>query len=169
MTRPSVALAGNPNTGKSSIFNDLTGSTQHVGNWPGKTVERKEGTYRVDDVEYEVVDLPGTYSLYAVSPEEGITRDYLAAGTADVVVVVLDAANLERNLYLATQVLEMGHAVVVALNMIDVADRRGEQIDVELLAERLGVPVVPTVARDGTGIAELRRAIAGAFPMGASR
>ena len=154
-----VALAGNPNTGKSSIFNALTGSHQHVGNWPGKTVAKHEGLLRINGEEYRVVDLPGTYSLHTISPEEAIARDYLVSRQAGVVIIVLDAANLERNLYLATQILEMGCPSVVALNMVDVAARRGERIDVACLAARLGAPVVTTVARTGEGIDELGAAI----------
>jgi ferrous iron transport protein B len=155
-----IALAGNPNTGKSSIFNALTGSRQHVGNWPGKTVTRHGGSYSYDGDAYDVVDLPGTYSLNAISPEEVIARDHLLSGETDVVVVVLDAANLERNLYLATQILEMEVPAVVALNMVDVAVRRGEHIDIADLSEVLGVTVVPTVARTKEGLDQLRSAIA---------
>jgi ferrous iron transport protein B len=158
---PIMALAGNPNTGKSSIFNALTGSTQHVGNWPGKTIERKEGTYDDGRMQWRVVDLPGTYSLYAASPEEAIARDYLLTGEADVVVLVVDAANLERNLYLVTQILEMGVPALVALNMVDVAERRGDRIDVERLSQLMGVPVVPTIARTGWGLEHLKRTAAG--------
>lgn len=155
-----VALAGNPNTGKSSIFNALTGSHQHVGNWPGKTVARHEGAYRFAGGDYLVVDLPGTYSLYALSPEEAIARDYLLGGEPGVVVIVVDASNLERNLYLATQILEMDVPSILALNMVDVAARRHERIDTTLLSARLGIPVIATVARTGEGIDDLRSAIA---------
>ena len=156
-----VALAGNPNTGKSSIFNALTGSRQHVGNWPGKTVARIHGSFRHLDHRVEVVDLPGTYSLNASSPEEIIARDYLVSGASDAAIVVVDAANLERNLYLTVQVLETGIPSLLALNMGDVASSRGIDVDAEALAEALGVPVVATVARSGRGIAELRDAILG--------
>jgi ferrous iron transport protein B len=120
-----VALAGNPNTGTSTVFNALTGSHQHVGNWPGKTVERKVGTWRHDGLRVEVVDLPGTYSLSAFSMEEEIARDHIVDAGPDLVIVVVDAANLERNLYLVVQILEMEVPVVVALNMTDVAEARG--------------------------------------------
>ncbi|MEA3309822.1 MAG: FeoB small GTPase domain-containing protein [Chloroflexota bacterium] len=155
-----IALAGNPNAGKSTVFNALTGARQHVGNWPGKTVEKKEGVWKHGGVEFEVVDLPGTYSLTAYSMEEIIARDYIVDGRPDVVVSVVDAANLERNLYLVVQILEMGARVVVALNMSDVADSRGLKIDLPKLSTGLGgIPVVPTVASKGQGIDQLKEAI----------
>ena len=155
-----IALAGNPNAGKSTVFNALTGARQHVGNWPGKTVEKKEGVWKHGGVEFEVVDLPGTYSLTAYSMEEIIARDYIVDGRPDVVVSVVDAANLERNLYLVVQIIEMGTRVVVALNMSDVADSRGLKIDLPKLSAGLGgIPVVPTVASKGQGIDQLKEAI----------
>ena len=154
-----IALAGNPNTGKSTVFNALTGARQHVGNWPGKTVEKKEGTCKYNGSEFEVVDLPGTYSLTAYSLEEIIARDYIIDERPDLVVVVVDSANLERNLYLVVQILEMGAKVVVALNMSDIADSRGFKIDVDKLSEGLGSPVVPTVASKGRGLDQLKAAI----------
>jgi ferrous iron transport protein B len=155
-----IALAGNPNSGKSTIFNSLTGGRQHVGNWPGKTVEKKEGIWRHDGRDIKVVDLPGTYSLAAYSLEEVIARDYLVDERPQVVVDVVDAANLERNLYLAVQVLELGAHLVIALNMSDMADARGYKIDVAKLSEGLGgVPVVPTVGSRGQGIEELKEKI----------
>lgn len=150
-----VALAGNPNTGKSSIFNALTGANQHVGNWPGKTVAKAHGTCTANGVCLDVVDLPGTYSLDAASPEEVVARDYLISGEPDVVVVVVDASNLERNLYLTVQVLEIGLPTVVALTMVDVAAGRGLEIDPDALASRLGIPVVPLVAREKGATADL--------------
>lgn len=159
MTQIHVALAGNPNAGKSSIFNALTGSRQHVGNWPGKTVEKKEGHFSQDGIEIKVVDLPGTYSLTAFSPEEVIARDYILNEKPDVVVTVLDSANLERNLYLAVQVLELGVPVVAALNMSDVADSRGIKIDTAQLSLALKSPVVRTVARENQGLKELAQTI----------
>jgi ferrous iron transport protein B len=151
-----VAVAGNPNSGKSTIFNSLTGGRQHVGNWPGKTVERKEGICRRDGYDIKVVDLPGTYSLTAYSLEEIIARDYIVNEHPDVVVGVVDASNLERNLYLAVQILELGANLVIALNMSDIAESRGYKIDVAKLSEGLGgIPVVPTVANRGWGIREL--------------
>lgn len=150
-----VALAGNPNAGKSTIFNALTGSRQHVGNWPGKTVEKKEGSFKHGEAEIEVVDLPGTYSLTAFSPEEVIARNYIINEEPDMVVTVVDAANLERNLYLTVQVLELGVPVIVALNMSDVADARGLKIDQDMLSEGLQSPVVSTTANKGEGMDEL--------------
>lgn len=155
-----LALAGNPNTGKSTIFNALTGARQHVGNWPGKTVEKKEGSWQYHGVDFEVVDLPGTYSLTAYSLEEVITRDFVVDQRPDLVIVVVDAANLERNLYLVVQILEMGARIVVALNMSDIATSRGFKIDVPRLSQALSAPVVPTVASNGTGLDSLKKAIA---------
>ena len=154
-----IALAGNPNAGKSTLFNALTGARQHVGNWPGKTVEKKEGAWQHDGLEYEVVDLPGTYSLTAYSLEEVIARDYIVDEQPDVVVTVVDAANLERNLYLVVQILEMGAKVVVALNMSDIAESRGIKIDVPKLSQALSAPVVPTIASKGQGLDQLKEAI----------
>jgi ferrous iron transport protein B len=159
MRNLSIALAGNPNSGKTTLFNMLTGSSQHVGNWPGKTVEKRFGRLSVGGVELEVVDLPGTYSLAAMSPEESVARDYLLEETPDVVVLVVDAANPERNLYLAVQVLELGIPSVVALNMADTAEARGLHIDDGLLQARLGVPVIRTVARRRRGVDELVDAV----------
>ena len=150
-----IALAGNPNSGKSTVFNALTGARQHVGNWPGKTVEKKEGICTFDDYEIHVVDLPGTYSLTAYSMEEIIARDFIVEGKPDVVVDIVDASNLERNLYLAVQLLELGANLVLDLNMMDMAEARDHRIDVKALSELLGVPVVPTVANKGKGIKEL--------------
>ncbi len=154
-----VALAGNPNVGKSVIFNSLTGSHQRVGNWPGKTVEKKEGVFRYGGEEIYVVDLPGTYSLTAYSVEELIARDYIIKEKPDVVVVVVDASNLERNLYLVLQILELGARVVVALNKMDLAETSNLSIDVKELERLLGVPVVPMVAPKGIGLDELCRKI----------
>ncbi|MCK4450355.1 MAG: 50S ribosome-binding GTPase, partial [Anaerolineae bacterium] len=150
-----VGVAGNPNVGKSVIFNALTGSRQHVGNWPGKTVERAEGIFHYQGWEIRLVDLPGTYSLAAQSPEEVIARDYVLSGEPDVVLDIVDATSLERNLNLALQILELTDRVVVALNLMDEVRRQGWQIDVEALEADLGVPVVPTVATEGEGLPEL--------------
>ncbi len=152
-----IALAGNPNAGKSSIFNALTGQHQHVGNWPGKTVEKKEGTFTHRGVTVQVVDLPGTYSLSAFSPEEVIARDFLIEGNVDAVINVVDATNLERNLYLTVQILEMGLPLILALNMIDVAEEKGIRIEDEQLGLLLGgVPVVRTVGSRKVGIDRLK-------------
>ena len=152
---PTVALAGNPNSGKTTLFNELTGSHQHVGNYPGVTVEKKEGTYVRDGFRLHIVDLPGTYSLTAYSLEEVVARDFLVNHKPEVVINIVDASNLERNLYLAVQFLEMGIPICIALNMIDVAEKRGIKIDAQKLALLLGVPVVPTIARSGKGKTEL--------------
>lgn len=154
-----VALAGNPNAGKTSLFNAITGSKQHVGNWPGKTIAKKEGNFQYKGYDVKLVDLPGTYSLSAFSPEEVIARDFIVQEKPDVVVTVLDAANLERNLYLAVQVLEMEVPVVVALNMADIADSKHIQIERATLSHALNVPVVRTVARKEEGTRELLDAI----------
>jgi ferrous iron transport protein B len=154
-----VGLAGNPNVGKSVIFNALTGSRQHVGNWPGKTVERAEGVFTYEGRQIHLVDLPGTYSLAAQSPEEIIARDYILSGKPDVVVNVVDATCLERNLNLTLQILELTDKVVVALNLMDEVERQGWEIDVEGLQADLGVPVVPTVATEREGLPRLVAAL----------
>ena len=154
-----VALAGNPNTGKSTVFNALTGLRQHTGNWPGKTVTRAEGGFEYADNKFKLVDLPGTYSLLATSLDEEIARDFILFGQPDVTVVVVDATRLERNLNLVLQVLEITSRVVVCLNLIDEADRHNIVVDHRRLARDLGVPVVPTVARYDEGFPELVAAI----------
>ncbi len=154
-----IAIAGNPNCGKSALFNCLTGIRQTTGNWPGVTVERKQGSLKLDGHRVTVVDLPGIYSLDALSLDEHITRQFLLSTEADVVINVLDAANLERNLYLTVQLLEMGVPMVLALNMMDVARKRGVDIDTDLLAQKLGCPVIPVVAVSGQGITELKQAL----------
>lgn len=151
-----IALAGNPNAGKTTIFNALTGSNQHVGNWPGKTVEQKTGRFTHGGIKIELVDLPGAYSLSAYSPEEVITRDFILNESPDLVLIVVDAANLERNLYLAVQVLELEVPAMVVLNMFDMAQARGFEIDIEQLSQALQVPVATAVARKGRGIKEIR-------------
>ena len=153
-----LALAGNPNAGKTSVFNALTGAHQHVGNYPGVTVEKKEGWTNSAGTRVQVVDLPGTYSLTAYSLEEVVARDFLIGERPDVVVDVVDAANLERNLYLAVQLMELGVPLVICLNMVDVAAQRGINIDAVKLSQLLKVPVIPTVARAGQGISEVLRA-----------
>ena len=156
-----LALAGNPNCGKSALFNALTGIRQKTGNWPGVTVERKEGRLELDGRAVSVIDLPGIYSLDAGSADERVTRDYLLSREADLIVNVIDASNLERNLYLSVQILEMGVPLVVALNMMDVARKRGILLDTERLSQELGCPVIPIVAVTHEGITELKaRALA---------
>lgn len=150
-----IALAGNPNCGKSSLFNVLTKSRQHIGNWPGVTVEKKEGTLKYKGNDYNVIDLPGTYSLGAYSEDEIVARDYIIKDKPDVVINVVDAANIERNLYLTVQLLELGVNVVVALNMMDNANAKGINIDSDELSKRLGVPVVETIATKKEGIDKL--------------
>jgi ferrous iron transport protein B len=154
-----VALAGNPNTGKSTVFNALTGLRQHTGNWPGKTVTRAEGGFEYGSKRYKLVDLPGTYSLLATSPDEEVARDFILFGQPDVTVVVVDATRLERNLNLVFQVLEITDRVVVCLNLMDEAHRHGLQVDDRRLARDLGVPVVPTAARDKQGFEQLLQTI----------
>jgi len=157
----SIALAGNPNSGKSTVFNNLTGGRQHVGNWPGVTVAKKEGFCNFQGRRIRVVDLPGVYSLTAYSLDEVIARDYIVGEKPDVVVDVVDASNLERNLYLTVQLLEMQANLVIALNMMDVAESRGHKIDIAKLSRLLGVPLVPLVAARNQGTPELLRAIDG--------
>ncbi len=154
-----VALAGNPNVGKSTVFNALTGLKQHTGNWPGKTVTRAEGGFEYGGHRYKLVDLPGTYSLLATSLDEEIARDFILFGQPDVTIVVVDATRLERNLNLTLQVLQITERVVIALNLMDEARRKGIQVDERRLARDLGVPVVPMAARQGEGIPELIQAI----------
>ncbi len=146
-----IALAGNPNAGKTSLFNAITGARQHVANYPGVTVERKEGYYSQDGHDYHIVDLPGTYSLTAYSPEELVAREVLTEERPQVVINIVDASNLDRNLYLTLQLFELGIPMVIALNMMDVARARGLEIDVVQLSQKLNVPVIATVARSGVG------------------
>ena len=156
-----VALAGNPNTGKSTLFNALTGLKQHTGNWPGKTVTRAEGGFEFNAVRYKLVDLPGTYSLLSASHDEEIARDFLLFGRPDATIVVTDATALERNLNLVLQVLEITERVVVAVNLMDEAKRKGIDVDVRSLSRDLGVPAVGVVARTGEGIHALLEAVDG--------
>ena len=150
-----VALAGQPNAGKSTVFNILTGLSQHVGNWPGKTVEKKEGAHAADGVEMQIVDLPGTYSLTAFSEEERVAREFVIQEAPDIIVLLANAAALERSLYLLAELLLLGPPVIVAVNMLDVAERQGIRIDADALEKALGIPVVPMVATQNRGIREL--------------
>ncbi|MBW2050213.1 MAG: Fe(2+) transporter permease subunit FeoB [Deltaproteobacteria bacterium] len=159
MSAVTICLAGNPNCGKTTLFNALTGAKQRVGNWPGVTVERKTGVYAWENKEIQVVDLPGIYSLSALSLDEKISRDYVVSGEPDLIVNIVDASNLERNLYLTVQLLEMKVPMVVALNMMDVVEQRGIRIRTKILEQRLGCPVVPIVANKDRGISELKRTI----------
>ncbi|MFN2201626.1 MAG: FeoB small GTPase domain-containing protein [Caldilineaceae bacterium] len=155
-----IALAGNPNVGKSTIFNELTGSNQHVGNWPGKTVARRTGWYEFDGKRFEVVDLPGIYSLSPYSPDEEVARDYIVQSRPDLVVNVVDVTNLERNLYLTVQILETEAPLLVVLNMQDLASQRGVRVDAAKLSQLLaGAPVIAAAAARGRGLADLLSAI----------
>ena len=149
-----VALAGNPNCGKTTLFNGLTGATQYVGNWPGVTVEKKEGKYK-EDKDIKITDLPGIYSLSPYTLEEVVSREFLLNGNVDVVLNIIDGSNLERNLFLTTQILELGIPTVVAINMLDVIEKRKDTIDYKKLSEELGCPVLPISALKNTGIKEL--------------
>ncbi|MFW9807031.1 MAG: FeoB small GTPase domain-containing protein [Candidatus Thorarchaeota archaeon] len=159
-----VALIGNPNVGKSVIFNSLTGLKQHTGNWPGKTVEKKEGYYTHHGVEFEVVDLPGVYSLSAVSEDEKVARSYIVDHRPDVVVDIVNASQLERNLYLTLLLIELQVNLVIALNMHDIVKARGDRIDIEALSKHLGARVVTTTATRKEGIEELKDAILASIP-----
>jgi len=149
------ALVGNPNCGKTTLFNEITGSTQYVGNWPGVTIEKKEGKARKIQEDVKIIDLPGIYSLSPYSMEEIVARDYIVDEKPDVVINIVDATNIERNLYLSTQIMELGIPVVIALNMMDAVEARGDKIDVKLLEKNVGVPIVPIVASKGRGVKEL--------------
>ncbi len=153
-----IALAGNPNSGKTTIFNIITGTRQKVGNWPGVTVEKKEGTIHRDGYSLRIIDLPGTYSLTPFSIEEIVARDFVLDENPDVVIDIIDASNLERSLYLATQLREIDCKVIFALNMADLAHTRGVKIDAQKLSELLDVPVVFTVGNKNKGIDELLQA-----------
>ena len=154
-----VALAGNPNTGKSTVFNYLTGLKQHTGNWPGKTVTRAEGGFEYGEKKFKLVDLPGTYSLLSTSTDEEVARDFILFGQPDVTVIVVDATRVERNLNLVLQILEITDRAVVCLNLIDEAKRNGIQVNDRTLAKALGVPVIPAAARQGEGMNELLKII----------
>ena len=155
MTELIVGLAGNPNVGKTTVFNRLTGMRQHVGNWPGKTVERAEGHFSHGSYDYDVVDLPGNYALSAHSMEEIVSRDFIVDDDSDVIINVVDAANLERNLYLTVQMMELGANLVMALNMNDFAKKKDHIIDIKMMSELLGLPVIEVNAKTGDGFEEL--------------
>ena len=154
-----VALAGNPNTGKSTVFNALTGLRQHTGNWPGKTVTRAEGAMEYNGKKYKLVDLPGTYSLLSTSEDEEVARNFILFGKPSVTVIVVDASRLERNLNLVLQILEITDRAVLCLNLMDEVARNNIEIDTRTLARDLGIPVVPTSARFNRGIPELIQTI----------
>ncbi len=154
-----VALSGNPNTGKSTVFNALTGLRQHTGNWPGKTVVRAEGDFEYNDQKYKLMDLPGTYSLLSTSEDEEVARNFILFGKPDVTVIVVDASRLERNLNLVLQILEITDKAVLCLNLMDEAKRNDIEIDERALARSLGIPVVGTSARYQKGIPELIQTI----------
>ena len=151
-----IALAGNPNCGKTTLFNALTGSTQYVGNWPGVTVEKKEGKYRKQK-DVIITDLPGIYSLSPYTLEEVVARNYLLKEKPDAILNIVDATNLERNLYLTTQCMELGIPVVIALNMMDIIEKNGDHINVKALSDKLGVKIVEISALKGTGVDKPRR------------
>lgn len=154
-----IALTGNPNVGKSTIFNALTGLNQHTGNWPGKTVDLAQGILRINQEEFTLVDLPGTYSLMANSAEEEIARDFLCFQKPDLTIIVIDATCLERNLNLVLQALEITNKVIVCVNLLDEANKKGIQIDLDILAKRLGVPVIGTSASKNQGLDKLKSAV----------
>ena len=171
MTELIVGLAGNPNVGKTTVFNRLTGMRQHVGNWPGKTVERAEGHFKHGSYNYDVIDLPGNYALSAHSMEEIVSRDFIVDDDSDVIINVVDAANLERNLYLTVQMMELGANLVMALNMNDFAKKKDHIIDINLMSELLGFPVVEVNAKNGDGFEELLKTVekASANPIDSSQ
>ena len=154
-----VALAGNPNTGKSTIFNNLTGLKQYTGNWPGKTVSRAEGAFEYSGNRFKLVDLPGTYSLLSTSTDEEVARNFILFGQPDVTLIVVDSTKLERNLNLVLQILEITDRAVLCLNLIDEAERKNIDIDIRELSKKLGIPVVPTSARSKFGMEELLKAL----------
>src|SRR5512133_1289953 len=155
-----VVLAGNPNSGKTTLFNALTGSNQQVGNWPGVTVEKKEGAYSFSGADYSVIDLPGTYSLEPGTPEQRLAGEYLSGGGIDLIINTVDAGNLSRSMFLTLQLMNKGIPMLIAVNFMDEAEKTGLKIDLAKLESRLGVKVVPISALKGNGIPELRSAAA---------
>ncbi|QTL97110.1 iron transporter FeoB [Iocasia frigidifontis] len=154
--KPVIALAGNPNTGKSTVFNGLTGLKQHTGNWPGKTVTQAQGLFIHNNQEFILVDLPGTYSLLSNSTEEMIARDFICFAQPNTTIVVTDASNLERNLNLVLQVMELTDKVILCLNLMDEAKRKNININIEKLQKELRIPIIPTIARDNKGLHKLK-------------
>lgn len=154
-----VALAGNPNSGKTTIFNKFTGARQHVGNYPGVTVEIKEGNFKHREYEIKVVDLPGIYSLTAYSPDEIVAKDFIIKEKPDLIVNIIDASNLERNLYLTVQLKEMGLSMIIVFNMADEAQKKGYKFDLERFSHFLGAPIIETVGHKGKGIEKLKETI----------
>ncbi len=154
--KPVIALAGNPNTGKSTIFNELTGLRQHTGNWPGKTVTQAQGLFTHKNQDFMLIDLPGTYSLLSNSTEERIARDFICFAQPDATIVITDATNMERNLNLVLQVMELTDNVILCVNLMDEAKRKNIEIDIEKLMGELQIPVVPTIARNGEGLQKLK-------------
>ena len=152
-----IALAGNPNCGKTTMFNDLTGSNQYVGNWPGVTVDKREGVYKKGETPVDVVDLPGIYSLSPYTPEEVIARNFILEERPDCIINIVDATNLERNLYLTTQLMEVDTPMIIALNMTDVLEKEGDKIDVRTLEKRIGFPVVEISALKGNNVDTLMK------------
>lgn len=155
MNRKTIALAGNPNVGKSTIFNSLTGLNQHTGNWPGKTVTTASGTFTYKDTEFTVIDLPGAYSLCSDSPDEKAAADYIASGEADIILIIADASCLERNLLLVRDILCVSDNIVLCVNLMDEAEKKGIRVDIKRLSDILGIPVTASSARSGEGIPEL--------------
>jgi ferrous iron transport protein B len=154
-----IALIGNPNVGKTVVFNQLTGARQHVGNWPGVTVEKKYGYLKYDHLKIQVVDLPGTYSLSARSIDEKIARNFIVNEKPDLVVDIIDASNLERNLYLTFLLLELEANIIIVLNMMDIVKQNGSEINIKKLSDSIGVPVIPMTATKSEGIEDLKRLI----------